>query len=389
MSHDKTIHRRLAAIMFSDICGYSLIMGRDEAQAMRILARHDEIMNGAIAEFGGAVIKRMGDGILAEFHSAVSAVECAMVIQRRIAEQNAVAAEPNRFQVRIGVHLGDVVVSGGDILGDGVNVASRIEPLARPGGICISQDVYNQVHNKVEMEIVSLGPQQLKNIQRQVEIYRVILAAADKEEAAADVAQSAPAPKTARRWLAPAAAVGVVLIALVVAGALYSRAKERRQVANAIRQADDLLRQNEGAKARALIEATLRQSHANTPGRSDLQARLSNAKEMELTEALRQRFDAWITALFQRNFDAAAAFADPDSKMRLGLKNISNRMGMLGFVAGVLRVKTNDFRIREIHLSPDQTTATVLPELRINNAWTDQKATHWKRVDNEWWLVIE
>jgi hypothetical protein len=174
-----------------------------------------------------------------------------------------------------------------------------------------------------------------------------------------------------------------------VAGVLGVRAKEQRQVANAIRQADDYLRQNEGAKARALIEDALKQSRPSTPGRNALQGLLVKAKEMELTGALRTRFDAWIAVLFKKDFDAAAGFADPDSKMRLGIKNISGRMGMVGFVAGILRVKTNDFRVREIHLGADQLTATIIPELRVNNAWAEQKASHWKRVDNEWWLVIE
>ena len=136
--------RRLAAIMFSDICGYSRIMGADEEQALELVEKHNGIIQSGADQHGGTIIKKLGDGVLVEFSSAVNAVRCAIEVQRTIGERNASSTEKGRFQVRIGIHLGDVVVSEGDILGDGVNVASassqstlQSEPSVSPGNGCL------------------------------------------------------------------------------------------------------------------------------------------------------------------------------------------------------------------------------------------------------------
>jgi len=384
---EPTVHRRLAAIMFSDICGFSLIMGRDEAQGMRVLARYEACMNTAVEEFGGRIIKRLGDGMLVEFLSAVSAVECAMSIQRRIAEQNMAVAESDQFQVRIGVHLGDVVVSNGDILGDGVNVASRIEPLAPPGGICISQDVYNQVQNKIEMEVVALGPQQLKNIHRQVEIYRVIVAAAN---GAAEGTMEAPVKKPASKSKWIWVAIGAVVLCLAAAGVVAAkRGWEQKQAVETLQKADEFLTMNQPSKARILLEKAVKQLPPTTPKWNDLQARLTTAKDMELKERLQRRFDAMAVTILAKNWEAAAQFADPDSKMRLGIKNISGRLAVAGFFADLLRVKKEHFRIREMKLSEDRKSATIIPELHLFNEWKPQNPMYWKFTNDEWYFVVE
>jgi len=221
MSNEQHVKRRLAAIMFSDIYGYSKLMDENETAALEVVRLHNRLADKAVAECDGKIIKRMGDGLLLEFSSAVSAVECAMLMQYSLQNYNAEPDSKYRFQIRIGVHLGDVVVSGDDIHGDGVNVASRIEPLAPPGGICISQDVYNLVHNKVELQFVSIGPQQLKNIARQIEIYRVLVAAADAKniDAVSPLTSvvAAGKKKHLRAWMLIIGVVFVILILLRIA----------------------------------------------------------------------------------------------------------------------------------------------------------------------------
>jgi TolB-like protein/class 3 adenylate cyclase len=162
--------RRLAA---ADIVGYSRLMGLDEAGTVQALREHRAAADPRIAEHGGRVFKTTGDGILIEFASVVGAVECALALQHLAAERNATLAGERRIEWRIGVHLGDVLIEGDDILGDGVNIAARLEGIAEPGGICISDDAFRQVRGKVEAEFADLGEQSLKNIARPLRVYRV------------------------------------------------------------------------------------------------------------------------------------------------------------------------------------------------------------------------
>ncbi len=136
--------RELAAIMFSDIAGYTLIMGRDEQAALRALAAHRELLRSLLPKFNGRMVGEIGDGTLSGFHSALDAVSCARAVQSRLQDNS-------ELSVRIGIHVGDVVLSNDTVLGDGVNVASRIHALAPPGGICISANVYDAIRNKPEM----------------------------------------------------------------------------------------------------------------------------------------------------------------------------------------------------------------------------------------------
>jgi adenylate cyclase len=165
--------RRLAAILSADVVGYSRLMGLDETGTAQALREHRAAADPIIEEHGGRIVKTTGDGLLIEFGSVVGAVECALALQHLAAERNAAVATDRRMDWRIGVHLGDVLIEGDDILGDGVNIAARLEGVAEPGAICISEDAFRQVRGKIEAEFADIGEQSLKNIARSLRVYRV------------------------------------------------------------------------------------------------------------------------------------------------------------------------------------------------------------------------
>jgi len=165
--------RRLAAIMFTDMVGYSKLAQADEAAALSTLEEHNQLLRPIFVRFSGREIKTVGDAFLVEFESALEAVRCALEIQRALHEKNEARSDGPKTEVRIGVHVGDVVQTDGDVLGDAVNIASRIAPQAEPGGICITQQVYDQVQNKVPTPMVRLPPVVLKNIRVPIAVYRV------------------------------------------------------------------------------------------------------------------------------------------------------------------------------------------------------------------------
>lgn len=158
--------RELAAIMFSDIAGYTLIMGRDEDQAVRALAEHRKVLRSLLPKFSGRLIGEIGDGTLSSFHSALDAVNCACEVQSTLSE------DPE-LQLRIGIHVGDVLFQDNTVLGDGVNVASRIHSLAPPGGICVSERVYDDIRNKPEIDARPLGEKTLKNVSHPIKVYAI------------------------------------------------------------------------------------------------------------------------------------------------------------------------------------------------------------------------
>ena len=204
------MERRLAAILAADVVGYSRLMGEDEAGALAALKTHrKEIVDPRIAAHGGRVVKLMGDGMLVEFPSVVEAMQCAVEIQRAMAERNAAVPEDRRVEFRIGINLGDVIVDGDDIHGDGVNVAARLEALAEPGGICIRRAVRNQVRDKLPYTYEDLGEIEVKNIARPVRVFQVVIDEADTAPAAA--------ARTRKPWMWPAIAAAVVV---VMAGAV-------------------------------------------------------------------------------------------------------------------------------------------------------------------------
>jgi Tol biopolymer transport system component/class 3 adenylate cyclase len=166
---------RLSVIMFSDIVGYSKMMQSDEKLTMDLLSRHDAIIRESLKQYDGTEIKVIGDAFLVSFSTVTNAVQCAIEIQEKFTKYNEEQNERERIQVRIGIHLGDIVIKENDVFGDGVNIASRIEPLAEPGGICISQEIYNLVKHKLDLQVVSLGPKELKNIKDKIEIYQILV----------------------------------------------------------------------------------------------------------------------------------------------------------------------------------------------------------------------
>jgi adenylate cyclase len=171
---DNRVERRLAAILAADVAGYSRLMGVDEEGVLaRLKSARMSLVDPTVAAHRGRIVKTTGDGMLVEFASAVDATRCAIEMQHRLAEQNAAVPEVRRLEYRIGIHVGDIIVDENDIFGDDVNIAARLEGIAEPGGICISADAYRHVHGKVPAQSVDGGVQQLKNISRQVRVYRM------------------------------------------------------------------------------------------------------------------------------------------------------------------------------------------------------------------------
>ena len=165
--------RKIAAILVSDIAGYSRLAGADEDRILaRLRALRSDLIDPTIALHHGRVVKRTGDGSLIEFRSVVDAVRCAIEVQNGMVERNAGLPPERRIEFRIGIHLGDVVEeSDGDLMGDGVNIAARLEGVCEPGAICLSEDAYRQVSGRLDMAVADLGPTQLKNIERPIRVY--------------------------------------------------------------------------------------------------------------------------------------------------------------------------------------------------------------------------
>src|SRR5215472_13103140 len=185
------VGRRLAAIVAADVAGYSRLMGLDEVGTARTLREHRKVTDALVAKHGGRLVKTTGDGVLLEFPSVIDAVECAVAVQAVMAERNLGVPEDRRMLFRFGINLGDILIDGDDILGDGVNVAARLEGIAEPGGICVSSSAYEQVRGKVAVEFTDLGEQTLKNIARPIRAYAV--------GPSANAHQTAPLPSSAPR----------------------------------------------------------------------------------------------------------------------------------------------------------------------------------------------
>ncbi len=218
--------RKLAAILVSDVVGYSRLAGADED---RILARlrtlRSDLIDPTIAVHQGRTVKRTGDGSIIEFRSVVDAVNCAIEVQRAMVERNAEVAPDNRIEFRIGIHLGDVVEeSDGDLMGDWVNIAARLEGVAKPGAICLSEDAYRQVKQRLDLKVSDLGLTPLKNITEPVHVYSLEVGAPAQAKPAKPVTPetpAAPTPQKRRFWLAPLAAALVALLVVIAGGAWW------------------------------------------------------------------------------------------------------------------------------------------------------------------------
>jgi class 3 adenylate cyclase len=167
------VKRRLAAILCADVAGYTRLMNADEVATLRLLAAHREITDRLIAQHDGRIANTAGDSILAEFPSALDAAQCALAIQERHAVVNAEMPEERRLSFRIGIHVGEAMVRDGDLFGDSVNVASRMQSLAEPGCICLSGPAHDYVHRSLPGVFEDLGPQQVKNLDKPVQCYRL------------------------------------------------------------------------------------------------------------------------------------------------------------------------------------------------------------------------
>jgi TolB-like protein/class 3 adenylate cyclase len=184
------VGRRLAAIVAADVAGYSRLMGLDEVGTARTLREHRKVTDALVEKHGGRLVKTTGDGVLLEFPSVVDAVECAVAVQEVMARRNKGVPQDRRMLYRIGVNLGDILIEGDDILGDGVNIAARLEGIAEPGGICLSSSAYDHVRSKVAVHFADLGEQNLKNIERPIRVYAVKSAGDALHESASPVPES-------------------------------------------------------------------------------------------------------------------------------------------------------------------------------------------------------
>ncbi len=215
--------RKLTAILVSDVVGYSRLAGADED---RILARlrtlRSDLIDPTIAVHHGRIVKRTGDGSVIEFRSVVDAVRCAIELQNAMIERNAGVPPERRIEFRVGIHVGDVVEeSDGDLMGDGVNVAARLESIAKPGAICLSEQAYWQVKGRLDVAVTDLGPTELKNIAQPIHVYSLQVGVPAQAKPAEPVTPATPAPQKRRFGLAPLAAALAALLIVVAGGAWW------------------------------------------------------------------------------------------------------------------------------------------------------------------------
>src|SRR5215467_10183674 len=191
MPTESTEERKLAAIMFTDMVGYSALSQRDDKLALELLEEHRRLLREIFPRFNGVEIKTIGDAFLVEFNSALEAAQCAIEIQRALGHRNHDVPAERHIELKIGIHIGDVVHRDGDVFGDGVNIASRIEPLAGAGGICVSMDVERQIRNTLDARFEKLAPTELKNISVPMDLFRIVLPW-EKQPARATPSQTTP-----------------------------------------------------------------------------------------------------------------------------------------------------------------------------------------------------
>jgi adenylate cyclase len=218
--------RKIAAILVSDVVGYSRLAGADEDRILaRLRALRSDLIDPTIAVHHGRIVKRTGDGSIIEFRSVVDAVRCATEVQHAMVERNAGVAPDKRIEFRIGIHLGDVVEEAdGDLMGDGVNIAARLEGIAAPGAICLSEDAYRQVKGRLDLAVTDLGPTQLKNIAEPIRVYSLQVGVPAQARSAEPMAL---APQKRRFRLSPLAAALSALLVVIAGGAWWFLAANR------------------------------------------------------------------------------------------------------------------------------------------------------------------
>jgi adenylate cyclase len=211
--------RKIAAILVADVVGYSRLAGADEDRTLaRLRALRSDLIDPTIAVHHGRVVKRTGDGILIEFRSVVDAVRCAIEVQNGMVERNAGLPPERRIEFRVGIHLGDVVEeSDGDLMGDGVNIAARLEGMAAPGAICLSEDAYRQVSGRLDMAVADLGPTRLKNIERSIRVYSLQVG----KPVVAGPATRSKSPEAKKRSMLAPLVGGIFTLIVLVVGTWY------------------------------------------------------------------------------------------------------------------------------------------------------------------------
>lgn len=267
------VKRKLAAILAADAVGYSRMMAADEEGTMKILSAHRSMIDGIIEFHEGRIINTAGDSVLAEFASPTQAVRCAVEIQDALKTRNDALPEQRRMHFRIGVNLGDVMVKGDDLLGDGVNVAARLEGIAEPGMIYIASSVYDQIAGKLDLGFVDLGEQALKNIDRPIRAYRV-----DRDSRRVTPDKRGPA-RGAGPWIAAAVAV-----AAIGAGAFWFQGQQTAS------------RQEESTKAKAAADAEIAKARAETEEARSRAAAAQRALEEQRLAETRARAQAELSA---------------------------------------------------------------------------------------------
>lgn len=269
------VKRKLAAILAADAVGYSRLMSADEEGTMRILAAHRAMIDGIIELQEGRIVNTAGDSVLAEFESPVQAVRCAVEIQDALRTRNDALPEDKRLVFRIGVNLGDVMVKGDDLLGDGVNVAARLESVADPGGICVSSSVYDQIAGKLDLGFVDVGHKALKNIDRPVRVYRI-----DRNGRSGTTSERRTPP--AAKWV-----LGLLVLMVAVAGVWHfvvvpmQDAARLAEIAVTARAADEERRRRAAEEREREVVA---QRHAETEA--------TLAKQLAVAETARRRAEA-------------------------------------------------------------------------------------------------
>ena len=291
------VKRKLAAILAADAVGYSRAMATDEEGTVKILAAHRAVIDGIIQFHEGRIVNTAGDSVIAEFASPTQAVRCAVEVQDALKTRNDSLPEERRMQFRIGVNLGDVMVKGDDLLGDGVNVAARLESIAEPGGIYVASSVYDQIAGKLDLGFSDLGEQSLKNIDRPVRAYRV-----DRDKRATPL----PARKRKRSPM-PWIGAGLAVVA-VGAGASWYVSQ-----LSATRQADEAKAKSEADAAKARADAELAKARAEVEEAKKTAAAATNSAAAA-TRALEQQRAA--EQLARAQAQVAAARADAEATRR-------------------------------------------------------------------------
>jgi adenylate cyclase len=336
--------RKLAAILCSDMVGYSRLAGADEDRILaRLRALRSDLIDPTIAVHHGRIVKRTGDGSIIEFRSVVDAVRCAIEVQNAMVERNAGVPEDRRIVFRMGIHLGDVVEEGdGDLMGDGVNIAARLESIAAPGSICLSEDAYRQVSGRLETGVTDLGPTQLKNIERPIRVYSLQVGVPAQPKQATE---AKPAPRS--RLVPAAASLAAVLVAVGAAAAAWylTAGKPAAVVASVARS---------GPPTVAILP------FANTTGNAEYDA-LAQRIGQKTTDAAS---NATIWRVISRSGGAAGTATDP---IEAGRQSNADYVVTGNLEAGgdALRVT---FQVDDVHSGARIWSQTISPVLESVNS---------------------